>query len=250
MIWLLIAVVIVLAGLTINGYHKGFIRILISFLSLIVTMVVVWFVTPYVSDFLKDHTPLYGTVKENIAEVVAQLGEPDSENEADGENAEDGNAGSSSSVELPSIIRNMLAKIEPESGAADEGGAQTDQELPADGSFLEATGLNESIAAYLAGAIVNLIAFVAVFLILTLVLRFTLFTFDFIANLPVLRGVNKTAGLVLGAAEGLLVIWIGFLLLTVFAGTQTGQTFFGMIGRSSFLTWLYNHNYLLIWLLK
>ena len=81
--WLLIAVVIVLAGLTINGYHKGFIRILISFLSLIVTMVVVWFVTPYVSDFLKDHTPLYGTVKENIAEVVAQLGEPDSENEAD-----------------------------------------------------------------------------------------------------------------------------------------------------------------------
>ena len=251
--WLLIAVVIVLAGLTVNGYRKGFIRILISFLSLIVTMVVVWFVTPYVSDFLKDHTPLYGTVKENIAEVVAELGETDAEHDgdtADGENAGDGNAGSGASVQLPSIIRNMLAQIESEPGAADGSGPQTESEAPAEGSFLEATGLDETIAAYLAGAIVNLIAFVAVFLILTLVLRFTLFTFDFIANLPVLRGVNKTAGLVLGAAEGLLVIWIGFLLLTVFAGTQTGQTFFEMIGRSSFLTWLYNHNYLLIWLLK
>ena len=159
-------------------------------------------------------------------------------------------SGGSTSVELPSIIQNMLAQIGQEPESADGGGAQADTDLPEGSSFLEATGLNETIAAYLAGAIINLIAFVAVFLILTLVLRFTLFTFDFIANLPVLRGVNKTAGLVLGAAEGLLVIWIGFLLLTVFAGTQTGQGFFAMIGRSSFLTWLYNHNYLLIWLLK
>lgn len=245
--WLLIAVVIVLAGLTVNGYHKGFIRILISFLSLIVTLVVVWFVTPYVSDFLKDHTPLYGTVKENIAEVVAQLGETDAER---GDNVGESGSGGSASVELPSIIQNLLAQIGQEPESADGGGAQADTDLPEGSSFLEATGLNETIAAYLAGAIINLIAFVAVFLILTLVLRFTLFTFDFIANLPVLRGVNKTAGLVLGAAEGLLVIWIGFLLLTVFAGTQTGQGFFAMIGRSSFLTWLYNHNYLLIWLLK
>ena len=245
--WLLIAVVIVLAGLTVNGYHKGFIRILISFLSLIVTLVVVWFVTPYVSDFLKDHTPLHGTVKENIAEVVAQLGETDAEHE---DNEGESGSGGSASVELPSIIQNMLAQIGQEPESADGGGAQADTDLPEGSSFLEATGLNETIAAYLAGAIINLIAFVAVFLILTLVLRFTLFTFDFIANLPVLRGVNKTAGLVLGAAEGLLVIWIGFLLLTVFAGTQTGQGFFAMIGRSSFLTWLYNHNYLLIWLLK
>ena len=40
-------------------------------------------------------------------------------------------------------------------------GADTD--LPEGSSFLEATGLNETIAAYLAGAIINLIAFVAVF---------------------------------------------------------------------------------------
>ena len=48
-------------------------------MSLIVTLVVVWFVTPYVSDFLKGSHALYGTVKENIAEVVAQLGETDAE---------------------------------------------------------------------------------------------------------------------------------------------------------------------------
>lgn len=87
--------------MTVNGYHKGFIRILISFLSLIVTLVVVWFVTPYVSDFLKDHTPLYGTVKENIAEVVAQLGETDAEHED--------NEGESGSAVAPFRIASSMA---------------------------------------------------------------------------------------------------------------------------------------------
>lgn len=222
--WLLIVVLVIMIGLALNGYRKGFIRILISFLSIIVTLILVGLITPYVGDFLKNHTPVYDNIKNSITETVVDL---------TGEEPDD----SGSEGYVPGIIQKFL-----------EGQDRANAAPPADASDAaqtETSGLEDYIGSHLAAVIVNLIAYIAAFIIITLVLRFTLFTFDFIANLPVLKGINKLAGLLLGAAEGLLVVWILFLIITVLAATDMGQMLFKLIGDSKVLSFLYDQNFLL-----
>ena len=68
----------------------------------------------------------------------------------------------------------------------------------------------------------------------------------FIAFLPVLHGLNKTAGLLLGLVEGILFVWIFFFGVTVCAGTKTGMELLWMIADSSLLSWIYRKNLLLL----
>ena len=68
--WFLIFVVVVLAGFTLNGYRKGFIKVAFSLISIIVTILLVSVITPYVSDFLENHTPVYNIINEKCIESI------------------------------------------------------------------------------------------------------------------------------------------------------------------------------------
>ena len=97
----------------------------------------------------------------------------------------------------------------------------------------------------MAKTLTNIIAFVLAFIIIYLALKLILFSLDLIARLPVLHGINKTAGLLLGLAESLVFIWVFFLAITIFFTGKTGENLMGMVNDSLFLRFLYSHNYLL-----
>ena len=56
--WLLIGILIFMLICTINGYRKGFIRLAVSFVFVIITIALVRMVTPYLGSFLEQHTPV------------------------------------------------------------------------------------------------------------------------------------------------------------------------------------------------
>ena len=112
-------------------------------------------------------------------------------------------------------------------------------------SILEVTGFDEYIGTYVAKTLTNIIAFVLAFIIIYLALKLILFSLDLIARLPVLHGINKTAGLLLGLAESLVFIWVFFLAITIFFTGKTGENLMGMVNDSLFLRFLYSNNYLL-----
>ena len=64
------------------------------------------------------------------------------------------------------------------------------------------------------------------------------------ARLPILSGVNKLAGAALGGAEGLIFLWLAFLLITAFSTTEWGMNLNRMIESSSWLSFLYDNNLL------
>jgi len=70
-----------------------------------------------------------------------------------------------------------------------------------------------------------------------------------IGELPVLGTVNHLAGGALGLVLGLIIVWVGFLILALVYSTDFGKVCFEMIEDSSILTFLYEHNPLLIRLL-
>ena len=54
--WLLVVVLAVLALCIMNGYHKGFLRMVYSLVSWIVVLVFVTWATPYINSYIKENT--------------------------------------------------------------------------------------------------------------------------------------------------------------------------------------------------
>ena len=61
---------------------------------------------------------------------------------------------------------------------------------------------------------------------------------------------NHIAGGALGLLLALVIVWIGFLIMTLAYTTEAGSACFEMVEKSSILRFLYETNPLLIRLLK
>ena len=56
---------------------------------------------------------------------------------------------------------------------------------------------------------------------------------------------DKTAGLVLGGLQSILIIWIGCIVLMLFSGTAIGKEIYRCINDSVILTFIYDNNILM-----
>lgn len=110
---------------------------------------------------------------------------------------------------------------------------------------LASLGLEDAVSGYLADQILQVMAFLITLLLVGVLVQGIAFSLGIVARLPVLHGLNKTAGLVLGLAEGVLIVWIFFFVVTVFSSTETGGMLLKMIAQSEALSWLYKNNLLL-----
>lgn len=107
---------------------------------------------------------------------------------------------------------------------------------------LEALTFADYIAKYMAKIIVNIIAFLLTLAVVTIVFRAVLFALNVIEDLPVLGLMNRLAGGVLGIGGSLIVIWVMFVVITLFYTTDIGGEIFTMIRGNSLLSFLYEVN--------
>jgi len=223
--WLTIAVIVLLLLFTIHGYRKGFIKIVVSFAATIAAMILVGILTPYIGNFLKEKTPLYDNIKNECAKrIESQLAGGGDSNGIDSNQLE-----YIDSLNLPQFMRNLLTEnYEDETY-----------------SELSVSTFTEYIASYLTKFIINGIAYVVTFIILLIVFRIVIKALNIMAKLPVINGINRFAGLVVGLSQGILILWILFLVITILASTSIGKSAFAMINESAFLTYLYEKNLLL-----
>ena len=113
---------------------------------------------------------------------------------------------------------------------------------------LRVLGMENAVSGYLADEILRWAAFLIALLLAGVLIRGILFSLGIVSHLPILHGLNKTARLVLGFAEGVVLVWIFFLVITVCASTRAGGQLLKMTAQSSILSWLYRNNLLLNWL--
>ena len=220
---LIVALILLLYGL--GGYRKGFVRSLMSMAFLIMAAVLVYFVNPHVSGFLKERTPLYDVVKDGCEDIFTV--ENLTGKQEEGENL--------SRIEqtkiidrlmLPEILKNQLTENNNASGYAK----------------LAVSNFEDYLAGFMALLVLNILSYVVTFLLAVVLLKLTVFTLDIIADLPGLKGINRILGFVLGVVQGLCVVWILFLVLTVFGSTSGGSQILFLIGENSILSFLYDNN--------
>ena len=101
------------------------------------------------------------------------------------------------------------------------------------------------VANYVAILVINVMSYVIVFVVAYVVLKIIEWMLEELAELPVLDGMNRVGGLILGIINGFVGIWVLYIIFTLFCTTEWGLAALRQINESRILSFVYNHNYLL-----
>lgn len=227
--WLLIGVGIVFLICMIVGYTKGFIKIVVSLAVMVGTIVFVTAAMPYVSETLKEYTPIDEMIRKECAVMM---------------NIPEGAEG----IEIP---RRMQVEIME---AADlplflKKGLIENNNSEAY-ARLKVEKFQDYAAVYITDVIVKMVAFLLTFIIVTILARAIVFALDIVTALPILNGMNRLAGIAIGVVIAVIIVWIGFFVVTLMYNTSVGKECFVWIGESPFLTFLYEKNVIIKYVTK
>ncbi len=223
--WLEVAVAVYLVGMMLYGHYRGFIKIAVSVLSLFITLFAVRVAIPQTTAWLENNTALYETMKES---ALKASGLDEKMEEMAGLTGKAGERAVIESLEIPDQIKKLL--IENNNGEVyQEMGVQI---------------FEDYVGKYLADRVIRILIFTVLFIVFYAFLHIIIVWLDLISRLPIIYGLNKIAGAVLGLTEALIFVWVGALVLTLFSGSEIGKSMIDQINGSVWLTWLYDHNML------
>ena len=98
------------------------------------------------------------------------------------------------------------------------------------------------VGSYLAKLLINIVCFLCTFLLVTIVFRAIVFALDIVAELPGIGAVNHLVGGIMGILGALVIVWLLYLIITLFFTTAVGKLLFEMIQDNAFLKVLYEYN--------
>lgn len=268
--WLLILVAVIFFLCIVIGGIRGFFKITISLLSMILTLVIVIFASPYVQEAVEKYTVLDEIVEEKCLETFLPnltssmlegkdlTGTPlegltSTEIEAMkninwdamGMAVDDviklvGEFTQTQQIELieksslPEFVKNLL--LENNNTAVYK--------------ELGVTYFAEYVAEYMSNMVVKIVSFLITFIFAFVIIKALSAAVDIIGELPVIGTLNHAGGAVIGIAQAVIIVWFLFLLITLLYTTQLGRDCFAMIEESKFLSFMYDTNLLLNKLLK
>ena len=218
--WLGIAVFVILLLFVWMGYKRGFIKEIVSFFFVFLSLSLAWAINPYINEFLVQKTPIYSTIQETCANFVQSQGEEDAEYETNS------TGDLIDSLKLPDLLRKNLEE---------NNNAETYAEL----SVNTLTGY---VSGYLAKTVINGLSYVLAYILSTIVIRLIVYVLNLIAGLPVLKTANKLTGGVVGLLKGIVFVWIALLVVTVLCGTEIGKTVLELIEKDTLLSTLYQYD--------
>ena len=209
---LFIVAVGIIIGCTVISFQKGLIKSILSFGVCIVALALAQWLNPYVTDFIMEQTPLYGTVKEQCMQIYTPQNQEGIKT-----------TGTDEEIIQSYPIAERLKKqmIENNNDIMYE--------------ILNVNAIEEYIAGYIAKSVISAAAYVLTSVLVFILLRIAIVALDVITHLPVLKEMNKTAGAVFGFLQGMLLVWLMLLTIGIFRTTSWGMVLQGQINENIFL---------------
>lgn len=206
------------------GFARGFVKIIASLAATIIIIVFVIYFTPYVSEGIREVFPLESVVQKNLTKVLAENVEL-----SDVEISREHQIELIEQADIPMFFRELL--LENNNGEIYE--------------VLGAATFGEYVGRYLAKIVADIVAFLLVLFVTTIVVRSIVYSLGLISKLPVIGGLNRVAGGILGMATGVVIVWVFFIVITLLYETNIAKQCFENIGDSRLLTILYENNVLM-----
>lgn len=122
---------------------------------------------------------------------------------------------------------------------------------PAFASLLEKTAIGKALAKTpLPQVGLRVVAFLILAILIYIVIRIILSVAHVITKIPVIGGINRFFGGIVGIIEGLLVIWILCMIIQAISFTPFGTQALEVINQSAVLKFFYENNLLSMIALK
>lgn len=224
---------VVLIAMGIYGYNRGLLKTLFGVASFIVVIVVGVFVAPMAANYMAENGTLVSGISEHLEESLGL-----EERMTELVQQEKDNPGSTAGITQKTLITdcgipsNWVDNLLEEAGVQDTIKNYTEEMIKT---------VNQSICDTLAKTIVKIIVFLVIVLVLMLVLRILAQLLGFFANLPVLSGLNRVAGCLLGIIEGVVLLWLLSLLAVAVCQSGSGTWALESIQQSALSKYiLYN----------
>ena len=218
--WLGLAVLVLLAFSMADGYRRGFVKEVVSVLLVLLSVVVVWMINPYVNTFIRENTSVYEkiqNVSESFVESLANGNDTMDEEQQDE---------LISGMGLPGLLQNGI----------------TENNTAAVYQQLAVNTFGGYVSRYLANIAVNCLSFLISYILASVLIRVFAYALDILARLPVVRGINKLAGALIGGGKCIIFVWVAMLVLTILCNTEIGQKGLVLIRGDTVLNFLYDKN--------
>lgn len=218
--WLSVGTGVFLLAMVLYGHYRGFLRMAVSLAALILSTVVVRVAMPYITTYVRENTGIQQMVEESVVKSIG-LEELQQDIQLPAEQRQ-----AIEQLQLPQQLKDMLL----------ENNNNEIYRLLGVDSFLKYIG------AYLSNTIINMIGSLVIFGAVYFAIRMMVRWADLISRLPIISGMNQIAGAILGGIQGLLIVWIGCLMIRFFSETPWAQAALDQIQVSPWLQFLYQNN--------
>lgn len=227
--WILLVAIGLVVGGAFLGFRAGLIKTIFSLVSTIIVIIVTMIFSPVVTNILKSNDSITNMIQNGLNSVIDLSGVLEVLEEDINPKA------FIDELKLPDSMKDNLTKALP----------NVFSENSLDGYAEEKLEVIETyVCSLLTETILNAIGFFVTFLIASIGVAVVCFTLNIISRLPVLHQINILAGAGAGALEGLMILWIGFIIITMLGSTEFGQNALGLISESALLSFLYDNNIL------
>lgn len=208
----------IIAGNATIGYRRGLTRVIFSICSSIIAIILVFILYKPTTNYIIQHTKASQKLESAFAENLQFLFEKD-----EPENTQD--------MQNNHTINSMLKVF-----IGDEMG-----------NLIEET--TDSVVQYMSvqisHKIISVIVFFALFTIIRLLLYIIRNYIELVANLPIIRVVNGSGGMVYGIIRGFFIIYITFALLSLIMPIVGNTIITEAIQKSLIGSKMFNHNIIL-----
>ena len=215
----------VILGCGVAAWRKGFIRAAFGFLPMAAALAGTRFVSPYVGKFLRG-TFLFDSLSDSIERSMGL-------EDAISEGAMRTQTEIIETMPLPDFLKEALLE----------------NNNPVIYQLLDVDSLKEYIAGFLANVCLNILSVVLAFLLIYIAATLVLNALNLFSKIPVLGFFNHLLGFLVGAAKGLLFVWLGCIVLTFFHCRAGMGNFFQALDATYFAKILYENNILLQFIL-
>lgn len=293
------AVVAVCVLFAIAGFRKGFVKKFAAMVSLVLSIVLVSALLPYITQYLKESTPVYtflveqctgimekqvlksltasgsesGTASGSGADAYANMGRDEIKalleqngydsamldqlsdaqleiyknqyiqqyldqylsGSSDSSSDSQGSTKSLTRIEQTEVIENLPLPEQLKDILLDYNNEEGYKGLGV-------SNFSDYLINFVATSVLNVVAYLVSIVVVQLLLWGIITLLNIMAHIPVIRVINRFAGMLLGLVQALLLLWVFFLILSLCSATTIGTQLISLVGQSTFLSWLYDSN--------
>ena len=226
--WVMVTIIALIAGFTLLGLKRGFVKVVIGLASMFIAIVGAALLTKPVGAFLDKNTGIRASIDKTIVSFVDEQIENAKQEAMKAAGVKDESElkvedliKKIDELSLPASVRDVIAEA-----------AKKDVAAAGHAAAKEA-------AEKLSDAVINGIAFIGCFIVLLIALIIIGNALNVVAKLPVLHQLNGVLGGLLGFVEGIVAVWLFFAVIMAFAGQDWAQDALKQINDNELLSGFY-----------